>query len=298
MPKNNKVPAKNIIEFVPGPKRICRDTQKSINVFLKFINLDLIDIIVDCTNIFIASKRVLVKYSRDRDCKDTTHDEVMAVIGILFLVGVKHGNRENCRELWKDDGTGMIITRATFSYKRFLFLLRTIRFDDLSTRKEREKIDNLAVVRNVYDKFLANCRNNYSHSEFTTIDEMLFTFRGKCGFVQYMLQTLTKYGLKFYKLSDSKTFYTPNFEVYYRKQKAGPYDVCNKPYGIVQRLSQDIQRSNRNITMDNYYTTVPLVDDLKKKGLIVISTLKANKREIPPQFFSKSQEVGSCSYGF
>lgn len=108
----------------------------------------------------------------------------MAVIGILFLVGVKHGNRANCREIWKYDGTGMIITKATFSYKRFLFLLQTIWFDDLSTRKKREKIDKLAAVRNVYDMFLTNCRNNYSHSEFTTIDEMLFAFRGRCGFVQ------------------------------------------------------------------------------------------------------------------
>lgn len=56
VPKNNKVPAKNIIKFVPSPKRIRRDTQKPIDAFLKFINLDLIDIIVDCTNIFIGSK--------------------------------------------------------------------------------------------------------------------------------------------------------------------------------------------------------------------------------------------------
>lgn len=50
--------------------------------------------------------------------------------------------------------------------------------------------------------------------------------------------------------------------------------------------------------MDNYYTSVPLVDDPKKKGLTVIGTLKANKREIPPQFFSKSREVDSCLYEF
>ena len=228
VPKNSRVPAKNIIKFVPGPRRICRDTQKPIDAFLKFINLDFIDIIVDCTNIFIDSKRVLVNYSRDRDCKETTRDEILAVIGILYLIGVKHGNRANCRELWKDDGTGMIITRATFSYKRFLFLLRSIRFDDLSTRNEREKSDKLAAIRNVYDIFLGNCRNNYNHSEFTTIDEMLFAFRGRCGFVQYMPQKPAKYGLKFYGLCDSKTFYTSNFEIYCGKQKPGPYDVSNK----------------------------------------------------------------------
>ncbi|XP_050520588.1 piggyBac transposable element-derived protein 4-like [Daktulosphaira vitifoliae] len=296
--KRSRVPAKNIIKFTPGPTRICKDTRRPIDAFLKFINLDLIDIIVECTNTFIATKRAQVKYSRDRDCKDTSRDEIMAVFGILFLIGVKHGNRANCKELWKDDGTGMLITRATFSYKRFLFLLRTIRFDDLSTRAKREKTDKLAAIRCVYKIFLDNCRNNYSLSEFTTIDEMLFAFRGRCGFVQYMPQKPAKYGLKFYGLCDSKTFYTSNFEVYCGKQRPGPYDVSNKPYDIVQRLSQNIQHSNRNITMDNYYTSIPLADNLIKNGLTMIGTLKANKREIPPQFVTKSREIGSCLYGF
>jgi len=216
----------------------------------------------------------------------------MAVFGILFLGGVKHGNPANCKKLWKDDGTGMMITRVTFSYKRFLLLLRTIRFDHLSTRVERAKTDKLAAVRKVYDIFSANCRNNYSYGEFITIDEMLFAFRGRCGFVQYMPQKPAKYGLKFYELCDSKTFYTSNFELYCGKQKPGPYDVSNKPYDIVQRLSKDIERSNRNIKIDNYYTSILLADDLIKKGLTIIGTLKANKREIPPQFITKSREVG------
>jgi len=107
-----------------------------------------------------------------------------------------------------------------------------------------------------------------------------------------------KYGLKYYAICDSKTYYPSHFEVYCGKQKPGPRDVSNKPYDIVQRLSQDIQRSNRNITMDNYYTSMPLADNLLEKGLTVIGTLKANKKEIPPEFISKSREIGSCFYGF
>lgn len=113
-----------------------------------------------------------------------------------------------------------------------------------------------------------------------------------------MPQKPAKYGLKFYGLCDSKTFLTSNFEVYCGKQRLGPYDVSNKFYDIVQRLSQEIKRSNRNITMDNYYTSVPLADDLIKKGLTIIGTLKANKKEIPPQFITASREVGSCLYRF
>uniref|UniRef100_A0A146KVM3 PiggyBac transposable element-derived protein 4 n=2 Tax=Lygus hesperus TaxID=30085 RepID=A0A146KVM3_LYGHE len=294
----SRVPAKNIIDIFPGPTEICRVTQKPIDAFLKFIDTDIIDTIVDCTNAFIASKRKEVDYSRCRDCNDTTRDEIMAVLGVLFLVGAKLGNRANCRELWKDDGTGMMITRATFSYKRFLFLLRSVRFDHPSTRAEREKTDKLAAIRNVYDMFLANCRNNYSHGEFTTIGEMLFAFRGRCGFVQYMPNKPAKYGLKYHAICDSKTYYTSHFEVYCGKQKPGPRDVSNQPYDIVQRLSQDIQRSNRNITMNDYYTSVPLADNLLERGLTVIGALKTNEREIPPEFISKSRKIGSTLYGF
>lgn len=125
---------------------------------------------------------------------------------------------------------------------------------------------------------------------------MLVAFCGRCGFIQYMPQKPAKYGLKYYALCDSKTFYTLNFTV----QLVRPYgNNSNKPTDIVKRLVEPIKNSNRNLTTDNYYTSYPLAEHLLQVGLILLGTMKRNKREIPPEFISeKNRQVGSSLSGF
>ncbi|XP_025192177.1 piggyBac transposable element-derived protein 4-like [Melanaphis sacchari] len=129
---------------------------------------------------------------------------------------------------------------------------------------------------------------------------MLVAFRGRCGFIQYMPQKPAKYGLKYYALCDSKTFYTYSFELYCGKQLDGPYgNNSNKPTDIVKRLVEPIKNSNRNVTTDNYYTSYSLAENLLQVGLTLVGTMKRNKREIPPEFISeKNRQVGSSLSGF
>ncbi|KAJ8964664.1 hypothetical protein NQ314_004719 [Rhamnusium bicolor] len=234
----------------------------------------MIDHIVASTNIYIENKKRTTFYKRDRDCRLTSSTEIKALLGALYIIAVKKGNRVNVQELWAKDGTGMIRLRAAFSYTRFLFLLRVLRFDDIRTRKDREKSDKLAAIRVIYSSFVNNCISNYSLGEFIIIDEMLHPFRGRCGFVQYMPLKPAKYGIKMYALCDSRTYYTWKFEIYCGKQPDGPYQTSNKPFDIVQRLVDTLKKSNRNLTIDNYYTSYPLAEYLLQNGLTLIGTKK------------------------
>ncbi|KAJ8964284.1 hypothetical protein NQ314_005018 [Rhamnusium bicolor] len=98
----------------------------------------MIDDIVKYTNLYIDFKRNTVGYKRDRDAKHTTKSEITALLGLLYFIGVKKDNHTNVKELW-DTESGFIITRQVMSYKRFLFLLRCMRFDDRDTREDRKK---------------------------------------------------------------------------------------------------------------------------------------------------------------
>ncbi|KAH1016933.1 hypothetical protein HUJ05_007675 [Dendroctonus ponderosae] len=55
--------------------------------------------------------------------------------------------------MWDRKETGVEIFWLTMSKQRFLFLLKHLRFDDRTTREERNKTDKLAPIREVFDIF-------------------------------------------------------------------------------------------------------------------------------------------------
>ncbi|XP_047103446.1 piggyBac transposable element-derived protein 4-like [Schistocerca piceifrons] len=287
----------------PGPKCNGREAKTETESFLKLFDSEIIDYVIANTNKYINNKRSSVNYSRARVCEKEQEgnysvifqDEITALLGALFLIAVQKGGRTNILELWASSGTGLIILRAAFSYKHFLFLLRSLKFDDTSTRKEQL----VTAIGNLHSAFLINCINNYSPGEFTTIDKMLDPFHGRCGFVQYMPNKPVMYGLKLYALCDSKTFYTFNFEVYCSRQNPGPYFAPNQPMDIVKRLVEPIKGTHRNVTTDNYYSSYPAALHLLENGLTFIGTLKKNKKEITPECLpNRSREIGNCLFGF
>ncbi|XP_060846028.1 piggyBac transposable element-derived protein 4-like [Rhopalosiphum padi] len=297
--KHSKTKKNNIIKTSSGLTSHSKNIESEIDSFMKIIDLDMVDEIVKYTNMYINDKKTTYNYSRDRDCKVTARSELLAYFGLLYLIGIKKGHHTNVLELWANDGTGIEITRAVMSYKRFLFITRCLRFDDRSTRADRRKFDKLSAIRSFLDSFVNNSRASYNKSEFTTIDEMLHPFRGRCQWIQYIPSKPAKYGIKMYALCDAKYFYTSNLEVYCGKQPEGPYDNSNAPMEIVKRLITDIEKSNRNLTTDNYYTSIPLAEYLMQKQITLVGTLKKNKREIPPEFLPhKNKAVSSSIFGF
>ncbi|KAJ8932105.1 hypothetical protein NQ318_022242 [Aromia moschata] len=268
------------------------------DAFLKIIDLWMIDNILKFTNMYIDQLKIQHEYSRERDCKDITRDELLAYFGLLYLIGIKKAHHSNVKEIFANDGTGIQIVRAAMSYKRFLFITRCLRFDDKATRDERRRTDKLAAIRQFYP-FVENCKSSFNLSQYTTIDEMLHPFRGRCSFVQYIPSKPAKYGIKMFALCDAESFYTSNIEIYCGKQPEGPYAVSNTPTDIVKRLITPIANSGRNLTIGNWFTNIPLADELLDKKITVVGTLKKNKREIPPEFQPQKQRVVESSlFGF
>ncbi|KAJ4426017.1 hypothetical protein ANN_27644 [Periplaneta americana] len=60
---------------------------------------------------------------------------------------------------------------------RFKFLVTVLRFDDSNTRQERRSVDKLAPIRSLFQQIVKKCSENFTVSEYVTIDEMLESFR-------------------------------------------------------------------------------------------------------------------------
>ncbi|CAI6353934.1 unnamed protein product [Macrosiphum euphorbiae] len=54
-------------------------------------------------------------------------------------------------------------------------------------------------------------------------------------------------------------------ELYTGKQKEGPYKISNSATDVVLRLSRPIYDSGRNITADNWFSSIPLAKELLEK---------------------------------
>lgn len=96
-----------------------------------------------------------------------------------------------------------------------------------------------------------------------------------------------KYGLKLQCLTDARTRYVYNTYLYCGKgSDSMGLSQEEKKYGIttqaVIRLCKPLYGTNRNITTDNWYTSLDLVKVLKDNSLTLVGTMK------------KKQKRGSC----
>ncbi|VEN40135.1 unnamed protein product [Callosobruchus maculatus] len=291
-----RVRSHNIMKLFPGLKRNARDAVSEIDCIKLFLTENIIQMITASTNIYI--EKIKNKFQRDRDARLTDEREISAFIGILFLIGTLRSSRKNAHKIWDNSkGSGVELCYLAMSEKRFRFLLRTLRFDDIRTRSDRREVDKFAPIREIFEIFLANFQNNFIPSEFLTVDEQLLAFRGRCSFKQYIPSKPARYGIKVFALVDAKTAYTFNLEPYVGTQPDGPYKFSNSPDEIVLRLVHPVEGTNRNITGDNWFTSIPLVKKLlEEKKLTYVGTLRKNKREIPLEFLPKKDREEATSY--
>lgn len=295
--KRVKTRKENKYVRLPMARMGTSDLKEPLDIFRFFVDDTLLAIIVDNTNCYIDS--IADKYSRESDSRRTDKEEVQALIGLLYYAGILKASHLNARDLWRTDGGGVEIFRLTMSLNRFRFLLSSLRFDDKNTREVRRKIDKLAPIREYFDHFVENCKTGYSPSGYVTVDEKLEGFRGRCGFRQYIPSKPNKYGIKIFALADAKMYYTVNMEVYVGLQPEGPYKVSNSPQAIVERLCEPIYNSNRNLTVDNWFTSINLIESLLAKKITVVGTIRKNKRELPLEFSNPAERpIKSSMFGF
>lgn len=255
------------------------------------------DEIVENTNKYIT--KVQTHYKEQRHAETTNFIEINSLFGLLYFAGLHKSSHVHVRDLWATDGTGIEIFPVTMSFTRFQFLMQCLRFDDLETRHDRRQFDKLAPIRDVLDKFNKNCEKNYNVGCFVTVDEKLESFRGRCSFRQYIPNKPAKYGIKIFSAVDAIAFYTSRLEVYCGQQPLGPYNLCNKPEAVVKRITSHLQGNGRNITIDNWFTSYPLAQDLLKNKTTVVGTIKKNKRILPPLFScAKNRDIKSTIFGY
>ncbi|GFN88323.1 PiggyBac transposable element-derived protein 4-like protein [Plakobranchus ocellatus] len=104
-----------------------------------------------------------------------------------------------------------------------------------------------------------------------------------------------KYGLKIYWVCESDTGYPLKSLPYLGKVGRLP----EKDHGenCVIKLIEPYYRSGRNVTFDNFFTTLKLIQHLLRQGLTCVGTVRKDKKFIPKALrhhsFSKDKQYTS-----
>uniref|UniRef100_A0A669C9C5 PiggyBac transposable element-derived protein domain-containing protein n=1 Tax=Oreochromis niloticus TaxID=8128 RepID=A0A669C9C5_ORENI len=279
--------AANVIRMQPGPTRLgvthVQDIKSSCDLFIP----DSIQrIILDCSN--LEGRRVFGERWKEMDQID-----LQAYFGVLILAGVFRSKGESTESLW-DAETGRELFRASMSLENFHKISRIIRFDNQDDRPARQQRDKLAAIRTVWDKWVHRLPLFYNPGPNVTIDEQLMPFRGRCLFRQYIPSKPAKYGIKIWAACDATSSYAWNLQVYTGKPDGGAPEK-NQGTRVVLDLTQGF--SGHNITCDNFFTSHKLGQEVLKRKLTMVGTIRKNKSELPPQLMTmKNRPVKSSKF--
>ena len=282
----------NVLTTRPGPSPAMRPKKTHSEIWSCFFTDDMIDDIIKHTNNKIESKLENLpdeikqnnKYSY---IKTVTKNELLAFFGFFYARGLLKQNLQETQRLFNSQ-IGHPIFAATMSYNRYCFLRSMIVFDDAASRSERWKTDRFAAFRDIFEKFNNNCAKNMAPDDFLAIDETLYPTRGGVSFKTYNKDKPAKYGLNFRSLGSSRHPY-----VYYTIPYTGkPEEVTDAhikdTMTLVKRIVEGYETngfnlSGTNISMDRYYTSIPIAEWLYEKKITCIATMNSNRKGLPTE---------------
>ena len=265
-----------------------------------FITPTMVDLIALETN--REARRRVRQWNEDnpenqRDWQEVDSTEIKAFVGLCLYAGLHKSNHESVSSLWSEN-EGRPMFTATMSRNRFTSILKFLRFDNRTTRQERQVDDKLAPFRDFWILFQAQLPKFNIPGPDLCVDEQLVAFRGRCGFRQYIPSKPAKYGIKIWRCCDSQTCYPLKGDVYLGRQPGQQRDV-GQGARVVKQLVEPWRRSGRNFTADNFFTSIPLAEDLLKDGLTFVGTIRSNKTHIPDSMKANStRQVQSSLFGF
>lgn len=119
-----------------GPKGdAAKNAKDPLSCFELFFTPGILSMLIRCTNIYILVHKIK-DFQRSRHANLTDLVEMRAFLGILYIMGVLRNGRRNIKDLWDNSkGTGLEIVYSAMAINRFRFLIRALRFDDITDRE-------------------------------------------------------------------------------------------------------------------------------------------------------------------
>ena len=217
----------------------------------------------------------------DKYWKPTDGDEMKAFVGINILMGLKQMPEYN--DYWSNDP----MMNDSYIASR----LSKNRYEKLSQffhcSNPADPIDNndrINKVRNFVETLDENFQHMLIPGQNLSVDEAMIKYNGRLSWKQYMPKKPTKWGIKLWFLCDSMTGYGLTFRVYTgRAANTDRVRDLGLAYTVVMELMQNYLMRHHHLFADNFFSSLPLVEDLFAADTYYCGTLGKNRVGIPRQ---------------
>ena len=256
----------------------------AFNIFLTLFPVSLVDEIVHQTNLYALQKGKSLK---------TNREEISQFLGILLLSGYHQVPQEEWYWSTAQD-IAVPIVPTVMSRQRFRDLKSCIH---LANNQELPAGDKMAKVRPLYDALLKELQQFGVFSHDLSIDESMVPYYGHHSAKMYIKGKPIRFGFKIWMMCSSSG-YPYNMQLYSGKVQDKP----TQPLGsrvVKDMLSVVKEPSNHSIFFDNFFTSVPLLEELADDGFKATGTVRdgrTSKCPLKDQKELKKQDRGSYDY--
>uniref|UniRef100_A0A3Q1JQK9 PiggyBac transposable element-derived protein domain-containing protein n=1 Tax=Anabas testudineus TaxID=64144 RepID=A0A3Q1JQK9_ANATE len=234
--------------------------------FKDFVTEEMLQEIAEETNLYSVQK--------DGKSVNTNAKEIEQILGMYMHMGLNQ--MPNVRAYWEME-TRCPAVCDVMSRGRFLKLLTLLHFQDNLNVSEDAKKDKLWKLRS----WLEQLRQRFLSippEECHAVDEIMVPFKGKSQLRCYMPGKPHRWGFKMWGRA-GQSGYLYDFDVcqgaeHPDKEKS---DVGASGDVVLKMTSTLPAGKNHKVFADNYFTSVPLVEHLKQRGIYYIGTVRMNR---------------------
>lgn len=260
------------------------------SIFNLLFSDEIMNMLVEQTNLyaFQRSQKTAKPYIQ------TNIQELKTFFGINLLMGIKRS--PSYRDYWSSspDLHDQYIS-SLMTVNRFGWLLSSLHINNnvLMPKRGETGYDKLYKIRPFLTMIKQNFQTYYNPERVVAVDESMIKFKGRSTIKQYMPKKPIKRGYKVWSLVDKKG-YLWNFDMYVGKVG----DTVQKDLGgsVVKNLSLPIQNKNHCLYMDNYFTSVPLLNYLKIKGIHACGTVNSSRKHLPKMKPDSALKIGDYDW--
>ncbi|KAK0139206.1 PiggyBac transposable element-derived protein 4 [Merluccius polli] len=242
----------------PGAKIELPDVVTPIKVFSHIFTEELWMRLVTETNLYADQTRSTTP-SKSK-WVPVTVTEMKTLVGLCLAMGILR--LLSRRDFWRQKKWLFQTTiPQAISRDRFDIIWRYLHLQD-NNSNDVNRSDKLSKVRWYLDYLKDRFQELYG---FVSVDEIMLKFKGRLAFRQYLPLKPTKWSIKVWVMAESSTSNVSNFQVYTGRE--GGSSEKGLGHRVVMDLAGPYFGSHLSISMDNFYSGVPLFEDLKAHGL-------------------------------